>query len=208
MAGKKEKIMSKSKPKKLTPKQQLFCKEYLIDLNATQASIRAGYSKKTAGKIGTENLQKPAIQEEIQKQMDKREKRIEITADNVLQEIAKLGFANMIDYVNLLKDGTAVLDFSGLTRDQAAAIQEITVDEYLDRSSDEDGERVKRIKFKLADKKGSLELLGRHLKLFTDKLAVGGDEDGAPVEIVDYSKMTPKQLAQRLNEKLAKRIKK
>ena len=48
---------------KMTAKQKLFCDEYLIDLNANQASIRAGYSKRTAHKIGTENLQKPVIRE-------------------------------------------------------------------------------------------------------------------------------------------------
>jgi phage terminase small subunit len=70
---------------KLQPKQRLFVKEYLIDLNATQAAIRAGYSKKTADRIGPELLGKTCIQEAIQKAMKKREERTEITADMVLQ---------------------------------------------------------------------------------------------------------------------------
>jgi phage terminase small subunit len=65
----------------------MFCKEYLIDLNATQACVRAGYSKKTAGIIGFENLRKPNIQREIDKLMNKRNERVQLTADKVLTDI-------------------------------------------------------------------------------------------------------------------------
>ncbi|WP_213469940.1 terminase small subunit, partial [Paenibacillus dendritiformis] len=85
----------------LTAKQKAFVQEYLIDLNATQAAIRAGYSAKTARKIGQENLTKPDIQKAIQEAMDARAKRTEITADRVLQELAKIGFANITDYLRV-----------------------------------------------------------------------------------------------------------
>ena len=71
---------------KLTAKQEAFCKEYLIDLNATQAAIRAGYSVKTAGTISNENMQKPAITKRIQELADNRSKRVEIDADWVLEQ--------------------------------------------------------------------------------------------------------------------------
>ena len=73
--------------KGLTPKQLRFIEEYLIDLNATQAAIRAGYSKKTARQMGTENLSKPAIQSALQKAMDARSERTAITQDYVLHTI-------------------------------------------------------------------------------------------------------------------------
>jgi len=79
----------------LTDKQQRFVKEYLVDLNATQAAIRAGYSQKTAGSIGEENLRKPEIAAAIQEAMEARSRRTEITADRVLQELAKIGFADI-----------------------------------------------------------------------------------------------------------------
>ena len=72
---------------KLTAKQALFIKEYLIDLNATLAAIRAGYSKKTAGVMGFENLKKPNIVEEITKALAKRSEKTEITAELVLRQI-------------------------------------------------------------------------------------------------------------------------
>ena len=134
----------------LSPKQKLFVSEYLVDLNATQAAARAGYSKKTAHRIGAENMQKPAIVAAIKEAMANREKRTLVTADAVVAELAKIGFANMQDYVG---ESFSVQDIQGLTRDQAAAIQEITID----------GDKVR---FKLADKRAALVDIGRHLGIF------------------------------------------
>ncbi len=75
---------------KLTPKQQRFVEEYLVDLNATQAAIRAGYSKKTAGPIAAENLSKPIIQTAIQKAKAERSKRTSIDQNYVLENLKKL----------------------------------------------------------------------------------------------------------------------
>lgn len=148
---------------KLTNKQALFCKEYIVDLNATQAAIRAGYSIKTAQRIGSENLSKPLIEAEIQRLMDDRSSRTLVTADRVINEIAKLAFINTQDILN--EDGN-LKPINEWSRDDAAAIQEITED-----SIGKDGDNpITRRKVKLSDKKASLELLGRHLKLFTDKI--------------------------------------
>ena len=76
--------------KNLTPKQLLFTKEYMVDLNATQAAIRAGYSEKGADVQGCKLLAKPKVKAVIQAAMDKRTERLEITSDRILQEIAKL----------------------------------------------------------------------------------------------------------------------
>jgi phage terminase small subunit len=152
---------------KLTAKQELFVKEYLIDLNATQAAIRAGYSEKTAEVIACENLRKPNIAKAIQAAMDKRASKLEITAEKVLAEIAKLGFSNM---QNIYGEDGSLLPVPELEPDVAAALQEVTEDR-LGGSGKDDG-IVTRRKYKLSDKKSSLELLGRHLKLFTDKIDV------------------------------------
>ena len=79
---------------KLTDKQKRFCEEYLVDLNATQAAIRAGYSQKTAYRIGAELLQKTSVSEHLQKLIDERSKRTEITADRVLRELAAIAFSD------------------------------------------------------------------------------------------------------------------
>ena len=75
---------------KLSDKQKMFCKEYIVDLNATQACIRAGYSEKTAKQIGCENLSKPYLQDEIAKLIKEREERVQLTADKVLEDIERV----------------------------------------------------------------------------------------------------------------------
>ena len=76
--------------KKLTKKQEMFCLEYLVDLNATQAAMRAGYSEKTAGKIGSENLKKPEVQERLAELMRERSEKTKIDAAWVLTQAAKV----------------------------------------------------------------------------------------------------------------------
>lgn len=165
--------------KKLTPKQKMFVTEYLVDLNATKAAERAGYSAKTAQVQGSRLLSNAMVSAAIAEKQGKRFEKLEITAERVLGELALLGFANMMDYITVGENGAARVDLSKLTRDQAAAINEITVEEFTERTG-EDGEgkpifeNVKRTKFKLSDKRGALVDLGRHLKLFTDKVEHSG----------------------------------
>lgn len=157
----------------LTAKQQCFVSEYLVDLNATQAAIRAGYSGKTAAAIGYDNLTKPHIHDAIAKAMAERARRTEVTQDRVVAELAKIGFANMKNYMRSRSDGDPYLDFSALTDDQAAALAEVTVDDYVDGRG-ENSRAVKRVKFKLHDKRAALVDLGRHLGIFTDKVEHSG----------------------------------
>ncbi len=142
--------------------------EFLKDVNATQAAIRAGYSKKTARSQGQRMLTNVDIATEIQRAMDARAKRAEISAQNVLQEIASLAFANMGDYIQIQEDGTFFVDFSNPTREQQAAIQEVTVEEFI-VGVGKDARLVRRTKLKLVDKGMNLERLGKHLKLFTER---------------------------------------
>lgn len=79
---------------KLTEKQKRFCEEYLIDLNATQAALRAGYSQRTAYSIGDENLKKPEIQNYLKELMKQRSERTGISADTVLKELEKIAFSD------------------------------------------------------------------------------------------------------------------
>ncbi|MBP5144229.1 terminase small subunit, partial [Pseudomonas chlororaphis] len=89
----------------LTQKQRLFVDEYLIDLNATQAAIRAGYSKRTAGQIGDENLKKPQIAQAIKEAMDSRNKRAQIDADYVLRRLVEI---DQMDVADILTDDMSV----------------------------------------------------------------------------------------------------
>lgn len=164
--------------KKLTRKQESFVAEYLIDKNATKAAIRAGYSEKTANEQGSRLLANVKISEEVARKHGKNLQKLDITAERVLRELELLGFSNMQDYVNC-GEGAIRIDLSKLTRDQFAAVQEVTVEEFTERTGElDDGkpvfENVKRTKFKLTDKRAALVDLGKHLKLFTDKVEHSG----------------------------------
>ena len=148
---------------RLTHKQQRFIEEYLIDLNATQAAIRAGYSPNAAAEIASENLTKPNIQAEVSKAIAERSKRTGINADRVLQELAKVGFVNITDVINM--DAATIKGESN--RDDTAAIQSIKVKTI----PTDEGDIVER-EVRLNDKMKALELMGRHLGLFNDKLAL------------------------------------
>ena len=154
----------------LTQKQRLFVAEYLVDGNATRAAKAAGYSEKTAQEQGSRLLSNVMVAAEIEQRTAKREQKLAITGEKVLQELALMGFARMDSYIGINESGHAYIDLSAIKQDSqlAAAIQEVTVDEYTEGKG-EDAREVRRTKFKLADKRGSLELLGKHLKLWTDR---------------------------------------
>lgn len=160
---------------KSSVKHDLFAREYVIDLNATRAAIAAGYSAATAESAGSRLLSNVKIKRRIDQLLTARATRLEIKADRVAEELHRLAFANMQDYMRVNADGWPELDLSTLTRDQAAAIQEFSEDAT---GGTGDGERrqVLRRRFKLADKRGSLELLGRHLGMFQDNVKVTGLE--------------------------------
>ena len=162
---------------KLTPRQHRFVQEYLIDLNATQAAIRAGYSKKTAEHQASRLLGNVGIAAAIQAGQAALSESIGITVENVAKELALLGFADMGTYVKLDASETTVkLDWTDLPEGATRCIQEITQEEHTGGKGHEKGE-IRRTKFKLYDKKGSLELLGRHLGMFNDKINLGVDSD-------------------------------
>jgi phage terminase small subunit len=167
---------------KLTPKQERFVAEYLIDLNATQAAIRSGYSVKTASSQGERLLRNVEVAKAITVAQKAREQRTEITQDRVLKELAKLGFANMQDYMSITKEGEPFADLSKLSRDQAAAITEFTVEDFTEGRGD-DARDVRRVKFKLADKRAALVDIGKHLGMFKEKVELTG-ANGGPVETV------------------------
>ena len=156
----------------MTKKQKLFCEEYLIDLNATQAAIRAGYSPKTANEQGSRLLANVSIRTYIDKAMAERSKRTGVNADRVIQELARVAFVNAPDVVDP-KTATVRPDAS---EDDTAAIASVKV-----KVVDGDFSSIER-EVRFADKLKALELLGKHLGMFTDKLNVNAE---MAVKIVD-----------------------
>lgn len=153
----------------LNEKQKRFVSEYIIDLNAKQAAIRAGYSPKTAEVQASRLLSLVKVQTEIAKAMEDREKRTGITQDRVLAELSAIAFAKATDYVEIDDDGLVkIKPTADLTEEQKKAIASIK-------------KGANGIEVKLTDKTKALEMLSRHLGLFNDKLNVNVES----VEIID-----------------------
>lgn len=151
---------------KLNDRQRRFCDEYLKDLNATQAAIRAKYSSKTAGQIGERLLRNVEVAKYLKERMADREKRTEITQDMVLREYARIGF---FDPRKLFDETGRPLPISQLDDDTAAVISGVDV-ATIGNAEQGAGEILK---LKLADKKGALDSIARHLGMFNDKLDLG-----------------------------------
>ena len=164
---------------KLTAKQERFCEEYLIDLNATQAAIRAGYSVESAGSIGSENLTKPEIRARIDTAMAERSKRTGINADRVLRELGRIAFLNPTKGIDFQ---TAEV-LSDASEDDLAVISGMKVKYVPHKDFDENGdpiiEQAIEREVKLCDKLKALEMCGRHLRMFKDN-----PEANVPVTVV------------------------
>ena len=144
----------------LTDKQRRFVDEYLVDLNATQAAIRAGYSKRRASEIGSQNLRKPEIAEAISAAQAERSQRTQITQDYVLQGI--------VETVERCRQAVPVYDRAG----NPVVVETPT------------GELAPVYAFDAKNVLKGFELLGRHLKLFTDKAELTG-ANGGPVQTIN-----------------------
>lgn len=168
---------------KLTAKQQRFCDEYLIDLNATQAAIRAGYSERTAMEQGYQLLQKTSVQERIQQRKSDRVERTEITQDMVLKELAIIAFSNAADYANIIeKDAMVEVEGNMIPMLDADGnqVKYRTVEPVLTDDLTEEQKRALSVikkgrdgfEVKPYDKVRALELLGKHLGMWTEKVEV------------------------------------
>jgi phage terminase small subunit len=174
----------------LTPKQALFVQEYLVDLNATQAAIRAGYSKRTAKSAGQRLLTNVDTAKAISKAQEKRSERTEIEQDRVLEEYAKLAF---LDPRRFFDGYGTLIPIQELDADVAAAITGLEVK----RSFNKHNETFDiLIKIKFADKKAALDSVARHLGMFVDRLEVGGDLGINVNDMSEERKAELKELAQ------------
>ena len=158
---------------KLTVKQQLFVDEYLIDLNATQAYIRAGYKNfDSAGVEANKTLNIPKVRAAVDAALAERSRRTGINQDRVIEEIAKLAFVNAADVIDV--DSATVLPDA--KPEDLACIQSVKIKRTTKGKS-----VIEEREIRFYDKKGSLELLGRHLGMFRDNVKI----DGAVPVIID-----------------------
>lgn len=160
----------------MTLKQQLFVQEYLIDLNATQAAIRAGYSAKTAKSIGQRLLTFVDVDKAIQKAFKEREQRTEITQDRILKELSLIAFSDMQDYIVINDDGSVqAKTWDQMPEGASRAVAEVKEIRRIMTAGKGSGEEILlecRLGYKHHSKVAALELLGNHLGMWKDKQEV------------------------------------
>jgi phage terminase small subunit len=182
---------------KLTPKQELFCQEYIKDFNATRAALAAGYSEKIPSETGYENLRKPQIQDYLKKLLEKRSLRNEITQDRILEELAFIAF---FDIRELFNDDGSLKNIKDLDERTARALAAVDSSKITTKGKDEVTEFIKKIK--ALDKRGALELLGKHLGMFADLIRIEDAStgftkwlEGLYIALPDESKLIYEQYA-------------
>ena len=183
----------------LEPRQARFVEEYLKDLNATQAAIRAGYSAKGADVAGVRLLANNRVGSAIAERKAQRAERVGITQERVLSELQALAFSDVEHYT--------VDDFGNLAAAPGAppgVMRAVSSVKYRIRTID--GETTREVEFKLWDKPGTLKLAGRHVgtKGFFDKVEISGP-NGGPVEVRTVKDLSSGERRKRIAELAAKR---
>lgn len=157
--------------KPLTPKEERFCEEYVTDLNGTQAAIRAGYSERSAPVTASRLLIKANVVQKVQALMDERSKRTRIDADTILKELLRLA---TVDITEAFDSMGQLKPLNEIPEDVRRAIAGLEVHELFDGQGEQRSIIGLAKKVKFWDKPRALELLGKHLKLFTDKVEHSG----------------------------------
>lgn len=153
--------LPKGQNKQLTPKQQIFCLEYLKDFNATRAAKAAGYSAKTANRMGAENLSKPVIRTFIEKAKAERIERVKYDADDLLRDLLALQKVSLADFIIIDQfTGLPKYNLSNTTRDQLRALESLQISE-----SSNGLVKITRIKLSLFNRLKVLEVIGKHVKV-------------------------------------------
>lgn len=160
------------------PKHEKFAQNLVEGMPASRAYIAAGY--KSVGNVAEvcamQLLRRPLVQARVSELKEAVSEvavqRIGFTLADVIAELGKIAFVNMADFTRPAADGSIVLDFSTMTRDQAAAIGEVVIEEFMDGGGD-DARQVRKTRFKLLDKKGALVDIGKHLGGFVTRTEVG-----------------------------------
>lgn len=172
----------------LTDKQEMFCREYLIDLNATQAAIRAGYSERTAPTIASENLIKPNVQKRIAELKSQRNEEVSIDAAYVLRRLRDI---DQMDVIDILNDDMSIKPITAWPKIWRQFLSGFDIAEMTTGSGDDRVVAGILKKIKWPDKVRNLELLGKHISVQAFKEQVVTEhtgKDGSPIQI---SGLTP-----------------
>lgn len=155
----------------MTPRRRRFVDEYLIDLNATQAAIRAGYSEQTAYAIGHELLKKPEIASEIDRRRSELALSTNITNERVLKELAVIAFSDVGEVLDFSGDSPRLKAPADITESARRSIASVKVKRYMEGHG-EDAKEVEVTEFRFWSKDAALDKIGKHLGMFPERVIV------------------------------------
>lgn len=174
--------IGKAEFRALDAQEEMFVNEYLVDFNALRAARAAGYSKACSNTRSASWTRldgpKPHVGRAIRTAMQNRANRLNVTTDAVISELAKIGFSNMMNYINFDDRGVPFFDLTNLNHTTAAAIKSLVIEEFVEGRG-ENKREIRKVKLELYDKKAALVNLGQHLGIF-GKVAGGGNAPGTP----------------------------
>lgn len=172
-------------------KHERFAQELAKGSSASAAYVEAGYAKSDSNASRLSGNEK--VWSRVDELLGEGAAKAGVTIERIVAELAKVGFANMGDFLKATTGGDPYFVYADLTDEQKAALAEVTVEDFKEGRG-EDARDVRRIKFKLYDKLGALEKLGKHLGMFKDKVELTG-KDGGPIKTQDLSRLSDEQLA-------------
>lgn len=175
-------------------KHERFAQALAQGMSASAAFVEAGY--KAHGSNASRLSQNDKVRSRVDELLAAGAEKAGVTVQRIVDELAKVGFANMQDYMRGGVDGDPYLDFCDLTRDQAAALGEVTVEDFKEGRG-KDARDVRRVKFKLHDKLSALDKLGRHLGMFKERVEHSGP-GGGPIQTEDASASAREEIASRI----------
>ena len=179
----------------LTDKQEMFCREYLIDLNATQAAIRAGYSENTARKIGSENLTKPDVQNRIAELKLQRNEQVNIDAAYVLRRLVEI---DQMDVLDILKEDGGLKPISEWPKVWRTTLSGFDINTSITNFDETTIENILK-KVKWPDKVKNLELLGKHISVMAFKEQV--EQSGSLTHNITTQQQQQQQLQPHSNSR-------
>jgi phage terminase small subunit len=171
---------TRRRDRRLSEKEKTFVAEYLVDLNASQAAIRAGYDPKWAARTAYKIRRRPRVATAIAEAQGERLAALNMKAEEVLRELSAIARANVLDYMRLGPDGEPIVDFSGLEREKAASLSEVTVEDFAEGRGANKRD-VRRVKFRMHDKIAALDRLAKYHGLLRERVA-RENSDGSAIE--------------------------
>lgn len=176
----------------LTDKQRAFCEEYIIDFNGAQAAIRAGYAEKTARITAAKLLTKSNIQSYLSELIQERKERVKVSQDDVIRELSHIAFDDIKNYLKFKTEKVKVDEVDGKPIYDYRTVVDVKDSQSIDTRNIQEVSVAPNgaFKFKLYGKDNALELLGRHLGIFNDKLNLTSEEGASEIKIsfVDKTK--------------------